>query len=194
MITRTETISVADALKEEEDLVKRAQHSREAFAELYEIYYQRIFNYILKRVANVQLALDITSITFLKALDQIKKFRWRDIPFSAWLYRIASNEINDYYRREGNRLISMEMLAEMSDTTDYAEEINEAEEELNRHEEFLRLHEKLAELPQMYQEVIVLKYFEKKKIGDIVKILGKKEGTVKWLLNRGLEKLREKMA
>jgi RNA polymerase sigma-70 factor (ECF subfamily) len=194
MITRTETISVADALKEEEDLVKRAQHSREAFAELYEIYYQRIFNYILKRVANVQLALDITSITFLKALDQIKKFRWRDIPFSAWLYRIASNEINDYYRREGNRLISMEMLAEMSDTTDYAEEINEAEEELNRHEEFLRLHEKLAELPQMYQEVIVLKYFEKKKIGDIVKILGKKEGTVKSLLHRGLEKLREKMA
>lgn len=193
MINKVETTPVAYELKEEEALIKRAQHSREAFAELYEIYYQRIFNYILKRTANVQVALDITSITFLKALDQIKKFRWRDIPFAAWLYRIASNEINDYYRREGNRLISMEMLAEMSDTTDYAEEINEAEEELSRHEEFLRLHEKIGELPQMYQEVIVLKYFEKKKIGDIVKILGKKEGTVKSLLHRGLEKLREKM-
>ena len=177
----------------EAELVKRAQHNREAFGELYEINYQRIFNYTLKRTANVQLSLDITSATFFKAMNQINKYRWRDIPFAAWLYRIASNEINDYYRREGRRNISIDKISELADDTDFADEVNQAEEELSKHEEFLLLHKKLAELPSMYHEVIVLKFFEKKKIKDIVKILGKKEGTIKSLLHRGIEKLREKM-
>jgi RNA polymerase sigma-70 factor, ECF subfamily len=177
----------------EEELVKRAQHNREAFGELYEINYQRIFNYALKRTASVQLALDIPSVTFLKAMNQINKYRWRDIPFAAWLYRIASNEINDYYRKEGRRNISIDQIAELADSTDYADEVNQAEEELSKHEEFLLLHKKIAELPSMYQEVIALKYFEKKKIKDMVNILGKKEGTIKSLLHRGIEKLREKM-
>jgi RNA polymerase sigma-70 factor (ECF subfamily) len=177
----------------EADLVKRAQHNRDAFGELYEIHYQRIFNYALKRTASVQLSLDITSVTFLKAMNQIGKYRWRDIPFVAWLYRIASNEINDHYRREGKRNVSIDQIAELADDTDYADEVNQAEEELSKHEEFLLLHKKLAELPVMYQEVIVLKFFEKKKIKDMVQILGKKEGTIKSLLHRGIEKLREKM-
>lgn len=177
----------------EEELVKRAQHSREAFGELYEAHYHRIFNYALKRTANVQLALDITSVTFLKAMEQIGKYKWRDIPFAAWLYRIAGNEINDHYRKESRHTVSIDSLTDLSDTSDYADEINHAEEELGKHEEFLRLHKKLSELPDMYQEVIVLKFFEKKKIKDMVKILGKKEGTIKSLLHRGIEKLRDKM-
>jgi RNA polymerase sigma-70 factor (ECF subfamily) len=182
-----------DELKSEEELVKRAQHSREAFGELYEIYYQRIFNFALKRTANVQLALDVTSVTFLKALNQIKKYRWRDVPFGAWLYRIASNEVNDYYRKEGSKTVRIEQISDLADTSDYADEINHAEEELSKHEEFLLLHRKIAELPEMYQEVIALKFFEKKKIREIVKILGKKEGTIKSLLHRGLEKLKDNM-
>lgn len=177
----------------EEDMVKRAQQRRESFGELYEIYYQRIFNYALRRTANVQLALDITSATFFKAMSQIKKYRWRDIPFAAWLYRIAGNEINDYYRREGNRTVSLERTAELANSSEYADEVNHAEEELSKHEEFLLLHKKLAELPAMYQEVITLRFFEKKKIKEMVNILGKKEGTIKSLIHRGIEKLREKM-
>jgi RNA polymerase sigma-70 factor (ECF subfamily) len=190
---KTEISPDTYALKAEEELVKRAQHSREAFGELYELHYQRIFNYAVKRTANVQIALDITSVTFLKAFSQIKKYRWRDIPFAAWLYRIAGNEINDHFRREGRRPASIEQIAELADTNDYIDEINQAEEELSRHEEFLLLRQKLAELPPMYQEVIVLKFFEKKKIREMVNILGKKEGTIKSLIHRGLEKLKEKM-
>ncbi len=181
-------------LKAEEELVKRAQHNREAFGELYGIYYQRIFNFAVKRTADIQLSLDITSITFLKALNQIHKYRWRDVPFGAWLYRIAGNEVNDHYRRQGGkRIASIEEIAELADTGDYADEIHHAEEELSRQEEFLLLHKKIAELPEMYQEVIALKFFEKKKIKEMVKILGKKEGTIKSLIHRGLEKLKEKM-
>jgi len=184
---------IVEDLKTEGELVKKAQHDREAFGELYEIHYSRIFNYALKRTANVQLALDITSITFLKALNQIKKYHWRDIPFSAWLYRIASNEIADHFRNGNNKMAKLDEIAPILDMREFSDEIAEAEEELSRQDEFLRLHEKLAELPDKYQEVITLKFFEKKKIKDIVEILGKKEGTVKSLLHRGLEKLKEKM-
>jgi RNA polymerase sigma-70 factor (ECF subfamily) len=189
-----DTFLSTSQLKAEEELVKRAQHNRQAFGELYEIYYQRIFNFAVKRTADIQLSLDITSVTFLKALGQIKKYRWRDVPFGAWLYRIAGNEINDHYRRGGGkRIASIEEIAELADTGDYADEINHAEEELSRQEEFLMLHKKIAELPEMYQEVITLKFFEKKKIKEMVEILGKKEGTIKSLIHRGLEKLKEKM-
>lgn len=190
---KTESRQTLDLLKTEEELVKRAQHHPEAFGELYEIYYQRIFNFAVKRTANVQLALDITSITFLKAFKEIKKFRWRDVPFAAWLYRIASNEINDHYRREGGRTVRLEEVEDLVDTNDFADEICQAEEELQRHREFLVLHQKIMELPPKYQEVIVLKFFEKKKIREMVKILGKKEGTIKSLLHRGLDRLREQM-
>jgi RNA polymerase sigma-70 factor, ECF subfamily len=191
---KPDTLLSSGQLKQEEDLVKRAQHNREAFGELYEIYYQRIFNFALKRTANVQLALDITSVTFLKALNQIHKYRWRDVPFGAWLYRIAGNEVNDHYRRQGGkRIASIEEIAELADTGGYADEVNHAEEELSRHEEFLLLHRKISELPEMYREVIIMKFFDKKKIREMVTILGKKEGTIKSLLHRGLEKLKEKM-
>ena len=191
---KPDTFLSGSQLKAEEELVKRAQHNREAFGELYEIYYQRIFNFAVKRTADIQLSLDITSTTFLKALNQIHKYRWRDVPFGAWLYRIAGNEVNDHYRKQGGkRIASIEGIAELADTGGYADEINHAEDELSRQEEFLLLHNKIAELPEMYQEVIALKFFEKKKIKEMVKILGKKEGTIKSLIHRGLEKLKEKM-
>ncbi len=191
---KSDTSLTPDQLEAEKELVKRAQRSPEAFGDLYEANYRRIFNYALKRTADVQLSLDITSITFLKAFSQIKKYRWRDVPFEAWLYRIASNEVNDHYRREGGRRISsIESIADLADNTDYIEEINQAEEELSRHEEFVTLHQQISELPLIYQEVISLKFFEKKKIREMVKILGKKEGTIKSLLHRGVDKLREKM-
>jgi hypothetical protein len=57
-------------LQLEEELVRKAQHSRQAFGELYRCYYAGIFGYTLNRVADVQLALDITSATFFKALNR----------------------------------------------------------------------------------------------------------------------------
>jgi RNA polymerase sigma-70 factor (ECF subfamily) len=53
------------------------------------------------------------------------------------------------------------------------------------------LHRCIIKLPSIYQEVISLKYFEKKQINEICIILGKREGTVKSLLNRGLKKLKK---
>ncbi len=180
-------------LRLEEKLVEKAKHDPEAFGRIYEQYYPRIFNYILKRVADVQLALDITSTTFFKALDQIQHFQWRNIPFSSWLYRVASNEICNHFRKEKHSVVSLNYFGQIADDDDYLAEVSEAEEKLRRHGEYLLLHKRLSELPARYQEVIILRFFEKKKIREIAEILGKKEGTIKSLLHRGLEKLREMM-
>ena len=68
-----------------------------------------------------------------------------------------------------------------------------SEDEMKSHQKYLSLHRHIATLPLKYQEVITLRFFEKKKIGEIEKIVGKKEGTVKSLLHRGLESLKKSL-
>lgn len=180
-------------LKKEKELVKLAQKEPEVFSQLYEENYSKIFGYILKRTANLEVAQDITSETFFKVLKNIRKFKWKNIPFSAWLYRIASNEIANYFRKNKYQPVSFEKISEPISLSNPQIEIIEAEEELARQKEFLELHQKISKLPQSYQEVIALRFFEKKKIKEITEILGKKEGTVKSLLHRGIEKLKNLM-
>jgi RNA polymerase sigma-70 factor (ECF subfamily) len=188
---------VADMdLGEEKELVKQAQGSPDAFAKLYDQYYPRIFGYVLRRSANIEAAQDITSETFLKALGKLWQFRWRNVSFSSWLYKIASNEINQYFRKaEYKKSLSLEELHEQGfellSTHDPESELIEAQEKLKQHQDFLEIQKKITKLPAKYQEVIALRFFEKKQINEIAEILGKREGTIKSLLHRAVEKLRE---
>src|SRR5437899_11841733 len=80
-------------------LVDRAQSGdREALEELYLIHFDRIYSYLHVSVGNRHDAEDLTTQTFLKMLESIKKFRWRAAPFSAWLFRIAHNLAMDHFR------------------------------------------------------------------------------------------------
>lgn len=183
-------------LEREESLVKKAQRDPAAFAELYDHYYPKVFGYVLRRTASLEAAQDITSETFFKALNKLWQFRWRSISFSAWLYRIASNETAQHFRQsECKKSASLEALQEQgfepASPDDPHSELVEAQEELDRHREFRRVQEKITRLPARYQEVIALRYFEQKQLKEIAEILGKKEGTVKSLLHRAIEKLRE---
>jgi len=183
-------------LEREESLVKKAQRNPAAFAELYDHYYPKIFGYALRRTANLEAAQDITSETFFKALRGLWRFRWRNISFSSWLFRIASNETTQYFRQADYRKsASLDALQEQgfepASPDDPHGELVDAQEALDRHLEFRQVQERIARLPAKYQEVIALRYFEQKQIKEIAEILGKKEGTVKSLLHRAIEKLRE---
>jgi len=183
-------------LSEEEDLVRQAQKAPDAFARLYDHYYPRIFGYILRRTANLEAAQDVTSETFLKALGKLWQFHWRNVSFSSWLYKIASNEINQYFRKaEYKKSVSLEELQEQGfellSPHDPEGELIEAQERLKQHQDFLEIQKKITKLPAKYQEVIALRFFEKKQIKEIAEILGKREGTIKSLLHRAVERLRE---
>jgi RNA polymerase sigma-70 factor (ECF subfamily) len=183
-------------LDEERELVRQAQKSPDAFAELYDQYYPRIFGYVLRRTANLETAQDITSETFLKALKKLWQFQWRNISFSPWVYKIATNEVNQYFRKaEYKKSVSLEELQEQGfellSPHDPESELIEAQEKLKQHLDFLEIQERIVRLPAKYQEVIALRFFEKRQIKEIAEILGKREGTIKSLLHRAVEKLRE---
>ncbi len=188
--------TVADMdLSEEKELVRQARDDPDAFGRLYDQYYPRIFGYVLRRTANLEAAQDVTSETFLKALGKLWQFQWRNVSFSSWLYKIATNETNQYFRKaEYKKSVSLEELREqgfeLASTNDPESELIEAQERLKQHQDFLEIQEKIAQLPDRYQEVITLRFFEKKQIKEIAEILGKRQGTIKSLLHRAVEKLR----
>ena len=183
-------------LGEEKELVRQARKSPDAFAKLYDQYYPKIFGYVLRRSANLEAAQDITSETFLKALGKLWQFQWRNVSFSSWLYKIATNEISQYFRKaEYRKSVSLEELQErgleLLSPHDPESELIEAQEKLKQHQDFLEIQEKISRLSAKYQEVIALRFFENKQINEIAEILGKREGTIKSLLHRAVEKLRE---
>lgn len=179
-------------LSEEKKIVKEAKQNPEVFGLLYDEFYKPIFNYILRRVSNIKDAQDITSQTFFNALKGLGKFRWQNIPFSAWLYRIATNEVNTFYRKKGDIIkISIDQAPEIPSQENIEKDLEMAERELESKKEFLNLHKSIKKLPPIYQTVIVLRFFEKKKISEICQIINKPEGTVKSQIHRALEKLKK---
>lgn len=181
-------------LQDEKSLVLAAQKDPDAFGALFDLNYTKILSYLVHRTGDVALAQDLSSETFLKAYSKLWQFKWRSISFSAWLYRIAINELRMHFRNK--KLVhSLEAMMESTgfdvrDSVDLQRELVEAEEAVKRHGEFLQIQKRLTLLPVAYQEVISLRFFEEKSLNEIAEILGKKEGTIKSLLSRGLEKLR----
>lgn len=179
----------------EKDLIKRAKKDPAVLKSWYEDHYPKIFNYILHRVGVIQVAEDITSEGFFKVFKYLPLFQWRNISLLSWTYKIATNEISSYFRKNKYKPISLEQLLEnkgieVRDDTDPQQELAEAEAILEQHQEFLQVRKKITKLPLKYQNVITLRYFENKKVKEIAEILGKKESTVSSLLCRGIQKLR----
>ncbi|MBL7995299.1 sigma-70 family RNA polymerase sigma factor [bacterium] len=188
--------ATGDSLENERRLIERARTYPLAFGELFDRYYDQVYRYLLHRTANVELARDIASDTFHIALKKLWLFRWKQVPFSAWLFRIATNEVNGYFRKHKNyKTISLEdfvdLLTEESSSADF--ELLQSEKELQQKSDFMRMHKLLSQLNARYQSVIVLRFFEEKTLSEIAEILGKPEGTVKSLVHRALEQLKEGM-
>lgn len=181
-------------LSKEKEIIEKAKRDPEVFGLLYDKYYQPIFGYILKRTADIELTQDLTSQTFFKSLKNLGRFRWQNIPFSAWLYRIATNEVNSFYRKRKRIVqVSFDKIPEISSEVRTDEELKRAEEELKSKKEFIRLHQSISQLNPIYQNVIALRFFDKKKISEISQILGKSQGTIKSQIHRALKELKKVM-
>lgn len=180
----------------EEVLLKEIQNDPQKFGELYEAFYRNIFGYAFRRTANYDAAKDIAAETFLKAYVSIGKFKWRNISILHWLYRIATNEINRYFNSRKYLPNSIHRIREEYgvDITDYSNAETERillEEDLQRHQDFVKINNLIQKLGTKYQEVLALRFYEQKSIEEIAVILGKKTGTVKSLLSRGVDRLKE---
>jgi len=185
--------SQSEAVDEDEQLVVSAKSDAEAFGKLYDKYYLKIFRYIYHRTLNVQLTEDLTSNTFFAALRHIGRFRWKRIPFGAWLHRIATNEVNMHYRKK--RLSTISLDAPDEEARQLICSIQTADTDVEEHlvclEEYATLHRAILTLKPKYQTVVTLRFFEDKSISQISKITGAKEGTVKSQLHRAIKQLQE---
>jgi RNA polymerase sigma-70 factor, ECF subfamily len=170
---------------EERLLVEAAQKDPTRFAELYEINFERVYAFIVRRVGDRDAAEDLTSEVFHKALTNLRRFEWRGVPFAAWLIKIAANAVADRGQRTGRELAlddPPEMCADASALVDL--------EEVEHRTQLFRLVE---QLPEDQRRVIAMRFAEEKSIREIAEVLGRTEGAVKQLQFRGLRSLREKL-
>lgn len=184
-------------INEEKKLILAARTNPELFGQVFDEYHPKILNYLIRRTADVHLSQDLAADVFVKAFDKLWQFRFKGLPFSAWLYQIANNEIRMHFRSK-KPILSLDLMMDqygfdIADYNDFSEEIKKAEEMLEQHEDFLQIQKQISNLPLIYQEVLSLRFFEDKSLLQIASILGKKEGTIKSLLSRGLQKIREAM-
>lgn len=182
----------------EELLLKDIEENPQKFSEVYEAFYNKIFGYVYRRTIDYDTASDITAETFLKAYANIAKFKWNNISLLFWLYKIATNELNKFYSTQKYIPQSLSRIQEEYgfDITDHSNAETESiqlQNDLEKHQEFLNIHNSIKMLDIKYQEVISLRFFEHKSIKEIAIILAKREGTIKSLLSRGIEKLKEKI-
>lgn len=166
---------------EDKELVLRAKKDINAFDELYKKYFPLINRFIYHKVSEEEVRRDIVSNVFLKALKNINRFKYLyKGAFSGWLYRIAINEVTDYYRKNGRR---KKLVQEVK-----LNQISPLSEDIEINYDNLRLA--LKQLSEKEQNVIVLRYFEKLSNLEVAQILGKKEGAVKVQVHRAMQKLK----
>ena len=179
-------------IQPERKLIEMAQQNPDDFEHLFNKYYDTIFNYALRRTGNAYSADDVAANTFLKAFSQIKNYQWKGVAFSAWLYRIATNEIAQSYRKSKRTVpLSSEITARLKDDRSSDSALLEAEELIVRNEKFKQIHASISRLKIKYQAALTLRYFENKSIKEMAAILELSENTVKTHIRRGLKRLKE---
>ncbi len=172
-------------IQEEQKLIEKAKQNSADFRPLYEHYYKPIFLFVLRRMGDRELTADITSQVFLKALQGIGKYVDQGVPFSAWLYRIAINEINMFFRKQQHeRFVTVE-----------AEMLTGLHEELTSELSLEHLKDRLAAMLQKLSEaelhVIELRFFERLSFKEIARILAITETNAKVKVYRTLDKLKK---
>ncbi len=170
-------------------LVEQARAGdHEAFGQLFDHYHRSVYRFVYYRTGSVQLAEDLTSETFFRALRNIGSFRWQGKDFGAWLVTIARNLTTDHFKSARNRLEhSVEDTSLLDSTSDGPESAvlsqltNEA------------LLEALHQLPTEQEECIVLRFLQGQSIAEVATALGRSEGAVKQLQLRGVRNLAKLM-
>ena len=179
------TVSSA-SMQEEWVIIEAAQKNPAAFRPLYDKYFEQIFRFIFRRTASKDLSADICSQVFLKAMQKIGGYQYKGVPFSAWLYRIASNEVAQYYRDEKkNRVVSIES----TQLSDLIEEIEEKENENLRK----AMIDAIDTLKPNDLQLIELRFFEQRPFKEIAEIVGITESNAKVKTYRILERLKRKI-
>ena len=182
-----------EKLINENEIVEKAKRDSESFGKLFDFYYEKILKFCTYKTYNVALAHDIASETFFKALKNIRKYKnQKNGSFSAWLYKIALNEIKMYYRKN-KRLVDAEdeKLEYLQNFVKKDDGLKKMQEKIDKEMQFEQVYKYIEKLSPDEQNLIHLRFFDDKSFKEIGEILGKKETAVRVKSHRALNKLRE---
>ncbi len=171
---------------DDSQLIARACSNPAVFVRLYRRHYDAVFRYCAHRLFERQTAEDVTSDVFLKAVENIHRFKGNEQQFRNWLYRIATNAVNNYLRKTArrNRLLKVACEQANSPVADCGESADK----------LALLKEAVFVLKPRYQTIITLRFFENLKLTEIAEVLGSSPGTIRSQLARALAKLRKVLA
>ena len=176
--------------EEERGLVAAATHDDRAFGRLYDAYLPRVYAYVGYRLPAEDVE-DVVAETFVKMARGLRRFHWRGPgSFSAWLFRIAHNEIAGYYRRRGPEAVALDVANDVGDDVGGDDPPLDGLAEASERAALIR--RLVASLPPRRQEVILLRFFGGLSNREIAAILDLDERTVASNLSRALDDLRRR--
>jgi RNA polymerase sigma factor (sigma-70 family) len=167
--------------------VKKCQEGNlDQFAGLYDKYLSKIYNFIYYKTFHKETTEDLTSKTFMKALENIDKFNSSKGKFSSWLYRIARNLVIDYYRTKKN-VANIDDIYDLIDDTNILKNLQD-KEKLQEAKKFL---EKLSE---EQKEIVIMRVWNEMSYKEIAEITGKSEGNCKVIFSRVMRSMNKEIA
>jgi RNA polymerase sigma-70 factor (ECF subfamily) len=167
------------------ELVDRSvEGDAEAFGGLYDLLCDDVYRYFYHQVGCSEDAEDLVSLTFLRAWQGIRAFKWRGHPFEAWLFTVARHQLIDFYRRRRNNT-ALDEDREDGGIGPEARAIASMEA--------LTTRKAIGRLTGEQREVLVLKFYLSRSTQEIATIMGKREGTVRGLQLRALRALRKQL-
>jgi RNA polymerase sigma-70 factor (ECF subfamily) len=156
-----------------------------ALSELYTLYFPRVYRYILARTGNTYDAEDLAEEVFMRVLEAIERFQWREAPFSAWLFRIAHNAVISQRRKDTARGRSAPLNDGLAKDSPGPEELVENRLALNE------VMEAAQKLPEAQRQVIALRFGAGLSVAETARAMNKGEGNVKVIQHKAIVKLRE---
>jgi RNA polymerase sigma-70 factor (ECF subfamily) len=163
--------------------IEDSKRDPQCFEPIYKKYYEAILKFVYKRMVTLDDCKEVTSIVFSKALINIKKYNDQGFPFSSWLYRIAINEITEFYRdKTKRRAISLNEKG----VRYLAEETGHYKKEM-----IVALKKALLYLTEDEVTLIELRFFEERSFSEVGQILDITENNAKVKTYRVIDKLKE---
>lgn len=175
---------------EVQQLVARAQaKDQAAFAELYDMYASNLYRFIRFKVPRIEEAEDLLQDTFFKAWQALPRLKLTELYFRAWLYKIARNVVNDYYRKAYRAPLP----ADIADYPELADSTNAAELGA-RALELERVRVALTNLKPEYRQVIELRFLQAFSVEETAKIMGKTSLAIRLIQHRATKQLRARLS
>ena len=170
--------------------VKEAQSgNRYALNQLIDYYQNDIFRFVYYRIHHQADAEDLTQDIFIQVIKRIRSVKDPTL-FKAWLYKIASNRITDFFRKK-RFLFFMGTTSDLESEDCETSDKDSPETEVHRKEFTMRLKSLSKDLSKWEREIFLLRFVDDLDIKEIAVVLGKNENTVKTHLYRALQKFKQ---